>query len=199
MAEDKTTDKAPIDPLDEMDADSGSGTLGGILKLLLPVGIVIVFAGAGHFVSRLTADGPAEIQPAGSEDAPGDQPASTPKDGSGQKPQPDPADAELEHHDLESITINPNEPQVTRYLQVVFSLAINKEDYSDAKTTIETKSNEIKNWLITYLCDLSLDDVRGARNINRVRREVQDLLNNRLWPEGKPLIVNVSLKEWLVQ
>jgi flagellar basal body-associated protein FliL len=61
------------------------------------------------------------------------------------------------------------------------------------------KSHEMNNYLIIYLSNLSLEEVRGEKNINRVLREVQDSLNDRLWPGGKPLISKVSLKEWIVQ
>jgi len=178
-------DQSVADSPAESGGDAETGKLGNILRILLPVGIIVLFAAAGHFASRLGA--PAE---AGAEE---EEPTSRPS----KVPQGD--EEEQTHHDLEPIVINLNEPQVTRYLRVIFSLAIADADYNTAAKTIEKKTHEMNNWLIVYLSDLSLEEVRGAKNINRVRREIQDSLNDRLWPGERPLIANVSLKEWIIQ
>lgn len=185
MPEDRN-DQSVADPLAESGGFEETGKLGKILKILLPVGIVVLFAAAGYFASRLNV--PAQ---AGAEEAKSTLDPDKSSKGDGDKAQA--------HHDLEPIVVNLNEPQVTRYLRVVFSLAIAGEDYDDAMATIEKKTHEMNNWLIVYLSDLSLEDVRGAKNINRVRREIQDSLNGRLWPGERSLIVNVSLKEWIIQ
>ena len=164
-----------------------TGMLGNLLKLLLPVGVIVVFAAAGYFASRL--GGPAEAGGAQETESPTTQP-----DKASDKDDPDQT-----HYDLDPIVINLNEPQATRYLRVIFSLAINDDDYYAAEAEIVKKSHKINNYLLIYLSNLSLEEVRGAKNINRVRREVQDSLNDRLWPGGKPLIASVSLKEWIVQ
>ena len=183
MPEDINDDQS-VDPLAGRGGDEESGKLGKILKLLLPVGIVVLFGVAGYFASSLNV--PAQV---GAEEA---------------KPTPDPdkspqGDEEQTHFDLEPIVVNLNEPQVTRYLRVIFSFAIASGDYTTAMITIEKKKHEMNNWLIVYLSDLSIEEVRGAKNINRVRREIQDSLNDRLWSGKRPLIVGVSLKEWIVQ
>jgi flagellar basal body-associated protein FliL len=173
---------------DDSSADGGeTGALGKILKLLLPVGIIVVFATAGYFASGF--GGPVEAGGAQDTEAATTQPAKASSE----------EDPDQTHYDLEPIIINLNEPQATRYLRVIFSLAINDDDYSTAEAAIIKKSYKINNYLLIYLSNLSLEEVRGAKNINRVRREVQDSLNDRLWPGEKPLIASVSLKEWIVQ
>ena len=183
--EDIDNDDQSVDPLAGSGDGEGAGKLGGILKMLLPAGIVVLCAAAGYFASSLNV--PAQ---AGAEET--EQTAREPDKSSRD-------DRELVHHDLEPIIINLNEPQVTRYLRVVFSLAIASEDSGAAISTIKKHTHDVNNWLIVYLSDLSLDDVRGAKNINRVRREIQDSLNDRLWPGARPLILKVSLKEWIIQ
>jgi flagellar basal body-associated protein FliL len=178
-------DESVADSLAKSGGDGETGKLDKILKILLPVGIIVLFAAAGHFASRLGA--PAEA--GAEEETPTSQPSKVPQGD----------EAEQSHYDLEPIVINLNEPQVTRYLRVIFSLGIADGDYSTATRLIEKRTYEMKNWLIVYLSDLSLEEVRGAKNINRVRREVQDSLNDRLWPGERPLIGNVSLKEWIIQ
>jgi flagellar basal body-associated protein FliL len=180
MPEDTNDNQSAVDSLAGGDE---TGTLGKILKLLLPVGVIVVFAAAGYFASGL--GGPAEA--GGAQEA--ESPTTQPSKAYGED------DPDQTHYDLEPIVINLNEPQVTRYLRVIFSLAINDDDYSAAEADIIKKSHEMNNYLIIYLSNLSLEEVRGKKNINRVRREVQDSLNDRLWPGGKPLIASVSLKQ----
>lgn len=186
----ETDNDQSADPLAGSDGGEGGGKLGGILKTLLPVGLVILCGVGGYIASNFNvpAEADAEEGDAQATSAPADKPDKSPRDVT-----------DLTHHELEPIIINLNEPQVTRYLRVVFSLGIPTEDFSEAKATIDKNTHDMKNWLIVYLSDLTLDDVRGAKNINRVRRQIQDSLNNRLWPDGRPLILKVSLKEWIIQ
>ena len=194
MAEDKNNDEAIDDPLADIGSKDSAGKSGKMLQIILPAAIIVIFAAAGHFASRMTAPAQAGVEQPES----GDQ-SDTPAADEPKKDKPATDDVDRSYFDLEPIVINPNEPQVTRFLRVTFSLAIGKDDFSDAEALIKKKTNEIQNWLITYLCDLSLEDVRGAKSINRVRREVQDLLNDKLWPDSRPMIVSISLKEWIVQ
>jgi flagellar basal body-associated protein FliL len=186
MAEDKDEDKSAADSSGDSGEDAQTGKLGKILKLLLPVGIIVLFAAGGYFASRLNT--PAE---ASAEDG---EPTTMPE-----KPPTGGEDPELTYFDLEPIVVNLNEPQVTRYLRALFSLGIADDDFGTAKEVIEKKMYDLNNWLIVYLSDLSIEDVRGAKNINRVRREIQDSINDRLWPGERPLVLNVSLKEWIIQ
>ena len=174
------------DHLAASDGNEKNGKLAKILGILLPVGIFVVFANAGYFASGLNVPAPAGAEQT---EAVPDSDNSTGGDD----------DKVQFHHDLEPIVVNLNEPQVTRYLRVVLSFAIIDKDRSDAIETIEKNAEDMKNWLIVYLSDLSLEEVRGAKNINRVRREIQDSLNERLWPGKRPLIADVRLKEWIIQ
>ncbi|MCP4376534.1 MAG: hypothetical protein GY794_10230 [bacterium] len=192
MADEEKNEDQAVD--DALDKGANPGMVGKILKYLLPVGLVVVFSAAGFFASGL-GGGPAAAD-AETSDAATDgatdkasEEDDTPADESGER----------EHHDLDPIVVNLNEPQVTRYLRAGFSLAIGSDDFSDAETIITKKSHDLRDWLIGYLSNLSIEDIRGAKNINRVRREVQDLLNDRLWPGKRPRILSVSLSEWIVQ
>ena len=178
----KDNEQAAADTATEKAEGPTGGGGGGILRILLPVGVAILAGAAGHLASQMAP-------PGSSEAAETSEPqARTPQD-----------DENLTYYDLEPITVNLNEPQVSRYLRVILSLAIDSEDHGDASKTIEKKLPELKNWLIIFLSDLSLEDVRGAKNKNRIRRSIQDSLNDRLWPGERALIVKVIFKEWIVQ
>lgn len=180
MAEDN--EQTAADTASEGEQNSTGGGGGRILRMLLPVGVAILAGAAGHLANRMLGPSSSEA-------------AETPE--SEARAQQD--DENLAYYDLEPITINLNEPQVSRYLRTKLSLAIDSEDHEDASETIEKKMPEVKNWLIIYLSDLSLEDVRGAKNKNRIRRTIQDSLNERLWPGERALIVNVIFGEWIVQ
>jgi len=103
------------------------------------------------------------------------------------------------YYDLDPITVNLNEPRLTRYIRATLTLVSYKKDYEQMVATIKEKLPEIQSFLIVYLSDCTFEEVRGAENLNRIRREIQDSLNNRLWPKGRPLIQRVDYKEWAVQ
>ena len=43
------------------------------------------------------------------------------------------------------------------------------------------------------------DPPYGEKNLNRLLRELQDLLNDYLWPQQKPLVQNVLIKSLIIQ
>ncbi len=108
----------------------------------------------------------------------------------------EPADAEYAYIDFEPIIVNLNEPRLARYARVTIGLAIkkDKDDVKVAKTAIEAHKKELKNWLNLYLAGLTLEDVRGSTNLNRIRRQIEDAFNEQLFRDGKPLIHHVLLE-----
>ena len=186
MPRDENNEQSAADSPAKSENQQAAGGRGKILKILLPVGIAVLFGASGYIASQFK--GPVQAA-AGEVTHASDSDQSKLEQG----------DKKNRYHDMAPVIVNLNEPQVTRYLRVTLSLAIASEDYNAALKTIEKKGHELKNWLIIRLSDLSLEDVRGAKNLNRVRRDIQDSLNDRLWPGERPMIVNVSLKEWIVQ
>ncbi len=107
--------------------------------------------------------------------------------------------AKYEYYDFGTLTVNLNDPRLTRFLQVSLKLGIHPDYYKAAEKRIEEKKPELKSWLITYLADCEIDDVRGKKNHNRILREIQDEFNRILWPDSKGLIANVTHSEWTIQ
>jgi len=79
------------------------------------------------------------------------------------------------------------------------TLAFKPENFKLATETIEKRLPELRSRLTVYLSGCTLEDVRGPKNLNRIRREIQDSLNRDLWPGGNPLIEEVFFKEFVVQ
>ena len=154
------------------------------IMLLVTVGLGAV---GGHFVGELTASQPSEAN------------AMEPS-----VPQASPDQAGAPHTqfasiDLERITVNANEPRLQRFIHATIAVTVRKEAFDHVSGVLTERRDEIKDWLITYLSGCSLEEVRGPRNLNRIRREMQDSLNDMLWPNRDPLIESVLLREFQVQ
>ena len=168
------------DMAEEAEAEGGNP----ILKLLLPVGVVLLAAVAGILVTQFLNRSPSEAT--AEEDPWADVKAE------GQK-------NEYVDYELEPIIVNLNEPRLARYIRATLTLVLHKEVEKVAREKLELKKSEIKSRLILYLSDLSLAEVRGGSNLNRIQREIHDSLNDWLWPNTRPLIYRVDFKEWAVQ
>ncbi len=186
MAEDENAEASVADAL--ADGETGQEGKGILLRLLVPVGIVVLSAGAGYLVTRLTS---AQTSASPSQAAAGEESPAPAKGQDGKD--------EYTYYDLAPIIVNLNEPRLARYIRATLTLVIRKDDYETAAETIEEKLPALRGWLILYLSDCSLAEVRGAANLNRILRDIQDSLNDRLWPNDRPLIVRVEYKEWAVQ
>ncbi len=179
MADEENNEQSVADALDDDEGGSG-GMISKILRILLPVGILVLASGAGYFVSGL---GTVPAEAAAEEET----------------PPPDNENEEYAYYDLEPIVVNINVPRLERYIRATLTLAIRKEDYENASEVIEKRMPELKNSLILYLSDCSLDEVRGAKNLNRILREIQDLFNERFWPNQRPLIARIDCRDWTIQ
>jgi flagellar basal body-associated protein FliL len=101
---------------------------------------------------------------------------------------------------LDSIVANLDEPGVTRYVRVSIILEISlKVDPRKGQVFLDEKKAVLQDWMTTYLAGLSLEDVRGSRNLNRIKREVLDQFNKLLFGPDKAYVEKVLFKEFAVQ
>jgi len=101
---------------------------------------------------------------------------------------------------MEPVLANLDEPGVTRYVRVTVSLELSPEmDPVKGKEFLDQRVLVLRDWLTTYFSGLSLEDVRGSRNLNRIKRDVQDQFNELLFPGTKPFVRQVFFKEFAVQ
>ncbi len=183
---DETTGARPQTAPGATDAAAGGGGKRPIL--FLAAGLVVIAAGAGYGLSRLTAGGADALAPASAQAA-GAAAASAPADD---------ADASLQYYDFEAITVNLDEPRLARYVTVTLTLAIPAAQYEEAMVDVEAQLPVLKDWLNVYFSSCSLEDVRGAVNMNRIRREILDGFNGQLWPDRAPRIRHVFFKKFTV-
>ncbi|MGC9453846.1 MAG: flagellar basal body-associated FliL family protein [Phycisphaerae bacterium] len=178
MAEDiENQDSAPLPQ-----GDGGGRKMP--IWLGLCVLIVAVASAAGYGVGQFISTAPA------AENEPG---------GSIEETEPDDMDEDYGYRDFETITVNFDEPRMARYVRATVTFAIPRDYYNEAVATIEQHAPELRDWLTTYLAGCTLDDLRGPKNLNRIRRDIEDAFNRRLWPDSKPRIANVLFKEFFVQ
>ncbi len=101
---------------------------------------------------------------------------------------------------LEPVLANLDEPGVTRYVRVTISLEISPEmDQVKGDEFLKQRTMLLRDWLTTYFAGLSLEDVRGSRNLNRIKREINDQFNALLFPKSKPFVQQILFREFAVQ
>ena len=159
---------------------------GGLRRfLLLAAGIAVAAGGAGYGASLLTGW------------------RSTPKEAAAEAPpaaeKPGVTGDEFKYKDLDAITVNLDEPRLARYVSARLTLAIPAADFEAVSPLIDEKAPVLKDWLTVYMASCSLSDVRGAANLNRIRREILDAFNRELWPDQKPRISHILFKEFAVK
>lgn len=104
------------------------------------------------------------------------------------------------YYELEPVIANLDEPGITRYLRATITLELNSEmNQVTGITFFDEKTLIMRDWLTTYIAGLSLERIRGTRNLSRIKKEVRDHFNELLFPETKPFIHGIFLKEFAVQ
>lgn len=176
------------------DKDGGGGEQKKKLfvRIGITAGVVIVFGLVGFGLGKVLKPGPDEVL--ADERLAGELEE---QDNSKVLEQIENSD-EYAYKELESVTVTLNERRGNRYLRCTMLLKIKKPDEKVVNTMLERNRAEIQDWLLRYLSSLTVSDVLGQKNINRVRRRIGDEMNELLWPQGRPRIVEVLLKEFNV-
>lgn len=178
-------------------ADSGDKKAsGGRLLWIIMAVVVIISAGAGFGLGRLfgspkTADAnqSAEGTTNQTEGLTNNAPDLTGTEAKG-----------TWFYPLEPVVANLNEPSVTRYVRVTLTLVMDSQvDQKKGAAFIEEKKPILTNWLTIYLASLSLEDIRGDRNLKRVQLQIVDGFNEKLFPDAKPQLKRILFKEFAVQ
>ena len=104
------------------------------------------------------------------------------------------------YYNLEPIVANLDEPSVTRYVRVTLIMEVDaKIDKKKGTAYIDDKKPLLTNLLTIYLASLSLDDIRGDKNLKRIQSQLVDNFNEKLFPDARPQIKRVLFKEFAVQ
>jgi flagellar basal body-associated protein FliL len=104
------------------------------------------------------------------------------------------------YNDLESIIVNPDEPGARRFVRVGLILGMSKQvPQEKAQTLIENKKPLLINWLNLYFKGLSLSEMENERDMNRILSQVRDGFNEILFPDQKPQIEKILIREFNIQ
>lgn len=104
------------------------------------------------------------------------------------------------YYNLQPVIANLNEPGVTRYVRASITLEINSEvDQKKGLSFLDEKKPLMTNWLAIYFASLSIEDIRGNRNLKRIQSQILDSFNEQLFPDSKPYIKHILFKEFAVQ
>jgi len=169
------------------------GTQGKITPWLITTLTVLVCAGAGFAVGRMFGTrGNAQTASAAS-------PTPTAEKLHG-KSKPGSEKGEPWFYDIEPIVANLNEPGVTRYVRVALTLEMGSGMEPVAgKEFLDQKKPLLKHWLTLYLSNQTLEGIRGEKNLRQVQTQMTDALNQGLFPNDKPQIMDVLFKELSIQ
>jgi len=166
----------------------------GILPWIIMAGIVAVCAGAGFGLGRLLARPrtPETAEPAQENRLTPIQQLTT--DDSATDAQ------KTWYYDLEPVVANLDVPGVTRYVRAAITLEMNPNvDKNKGTDFLNEKKPILTNWLTIYLASLTLEDIRGDRNLKRIQSQICDAFNEKLSPDAKPQIKQILFKEFAIQ
>jgi len=167
---------------------------GGILPWIIMFVAVVLCGVAGFALGRLFAgSGTPQTAEYSQEDEPS-QLEYLKADGSAT------ASQKAWYYDLEPVVANLNVPGVTRFVRAAITLEISAEvDQEKGGVFLEEKKPILKNWLTIYLASLTLEDIRGDRNLRRIQSQILDSFNETLFPDTKPQIKHIFFKEFAIQ
>ena len=97
------------------------------------------------------------------------------------------------------VVANIAEGRMSRYLRVNITLQVDGDAEETVTADVETRGAILRNWLLGYLSNLQIEDIRGQTGQNRIRREVQNHFNEILSPDGTDVIHDVLFEEFQVQ
>jgi len=169
----------------------------GVVGILIIALVLIVCITGGFFTGGLLSSDTADASNQ-NPNTPPKEPAQEKADSKQQKK--DKGNGESWYYDLDPVLANLNVPGATRYVRAVLTLEMSGElSQGEGKKLLQKKKPVLINWLTIYLSSLGLDEVKGDENLRRIQNTVQDVFNEKLWPDSKPKIEKVLIKEFPIQ
>jgi flagellar basal body-associated protein FliL len=198
MADEDDVKKQEQEAPEDSKAESGDQKApGGRLLWIITAVVVIVGAGAGFGLGRLLgASGTNDtVQSAESGQAQPENMIADTTNSAGAQSQ-----GTWYYDQFAPVVANLDEPSVTRYVRLTLVMEIDAQvDKKKGTAFIEDNKHLLTNWLTIYLAGLSLEDIRGDRNLKRIQSEIVDAFNEKLFPDAKPQVKRVLFKEFAIQ
>lgn len=189
-----TDDKKKEDTKAEKDEQSQqAGTKISILTWIIMTVVVVLLAGSGFVLGRLFAG---SSSPETTE--------SFQENSQTKEMIPDDSETDSKdtwyYNELESVVVNPDEPGATRFVRVGLILEISSGlSKEKAKELIEAKKPPLINWLNLYFKSLTLDEMENDRDMKRILSQICDSFNEMLFPDAKPQIKRILIREFNIQ
>lgn len=188
-------DKEKENKTAEKDGSTPAKKKSGIIVWIVMLMIVGVLSSSGFILGRLLAVATPTSEPAAEENAAAAEPVLPQKEQSAKS-----TEGSWYYNDLQSVIVNPDEPGATRFVRVALILEVSNElTQEKAKDLFVAKSPLLVNWLNLYFKSLSLAEMENDKDIKRILSQVCDGFNEILFPEAKPLIKNVLIREFNIQ
>lgn len=170
---------------------------GGILQWIIIAVVIVLFAGSGFVLGRLFgSSGTTETTESSQQDQPAQAKKSKADVSDSTKGDPQ----KTWYYDMEPVVANLDEPGAMRYVRATITLEMNsEEDEKKSIAFLDEKKPLLTNWLTIYLASLSIEDIRGDKNLRRIQSQILDAFNERLYPDTKPLIKYILFKEFAIQ
>lgn len=186
MADEKIKDEGAKD-----ETEATSGKKGGLVGWIVTFAIAIICAGGGYGLSGLFA----KVTP---EKVDAVQDAKKSEIEAILADSPDSAKPWI--FELEPITSNLNEPGSTRMIQMTVVLELSaKMDQTKGQEFLKERVIHLRDWLGEYLAGLKLIQVSGGSNQGRMKVDIRESFNEILFPDSKPLVQVVMLKDFMIQ
>ena len=178
----------------EKDEQAGqTGTKIGLLAWIIMAVVVVLLAGSGFVLGRLFA-GSSSPQTNESSQENAQEEETVPDDSITN------SKSTWYYPDLGSVVVNPDEPGATRFVRVGLILEISSAlDEKTAKKLIDTKKPLLVNWLNLYFKSLTLKEMENDRDMQRILTQICDSFNEILFPDAKPQIKKILIKEFNIQ
>ncbi len=116
-----------------------------------------------------------------------------------EQPEPDDAFVKSAYIEFDEAVVNLSSDRLNRYLRVKITLMVKESDEEEITKLVEDENARLKSWLLSYLSDVTMEDIRGAAGQNRLRREMQNHFNSVLFTDGYDRIRDVLFLEFNVQ
>lgn len=101
--------------------------------------------------------------------------------------------------EFDEVVVNLNEPRLNRYLRLKLWLMVGESMKAQTEEALEKNKTNLVSWLLSFLADKKMDDIRGATGQNRLRNEIRNHFNAVLFPEGHQHIRGVFFQEFNIQ
>lgn len=170
-----------------VEKDSGKGN--SMLLWILVAVMIGVGAGGGFFLATLMAKPKPQTQTQPEQTQPQDQIQELISEET----------QEIYYHELDPVVACLDEPSLSRYVRATLIIQMKPGfDPVAGAEFLEKKEPLLSNWLTKYLAGLSLIQVQGTRNLDRVQMEIFEEFNQILFENKKPMVDKILFKEFVI-